>query len=311
MLEPHVMGGFEPDDGVGHHTANRPRRNPVPSLLRTLLSEHLDAGYAEAAAERDRTGRTRSRAAEWGWQAVAAVAIAVIFAAAISQTTRIAPGVQQEKRALLTGIRSKEHDTAALESTRDGLSAAVADARRSQLEGNTQGQRILKGLDELGFAAAATELTGPGLVVTISDPGSGSDLSDMSKGRVSRSQQVILDRDLQLVVNSLWISGAEAISVSNVRIGPNVTMRQAGGAILVDNQPTSSPYRVVAIGPAHAMKAAFERGPAMARLRVLQQAYGAQVTLATDDNLKVGPAAGRIIKYATQIPANPKEEPNR
>ena len=64
----------------------------------------------------------------------------------------------------------------------------------------------------------------------------------MSKERVEGSRQVILDRDLQLVVNSLWASGAEAISVGGVRIGPNVTIRQAGGGILVDNQPISSPY---------------------------------------------------------------------
>ena len=34
------------------------------------------------------------------------------------------------------------------------------------------------------------------------------------------------------MVNSLWLSGAEAISVGGVRIGPNVTIRQAGGGIL-------------------------------------------------------------------------------
>lgn len=36
---PHLMGGFEPEEGLGHHSANRPKRNPVPSLLRTLLSD--------------------------------------------------------------------------------------------------------------------------------------------------------------------------------------------------------------------------------------------------------------------------------
>ncbi len=45
-------------------------------------------------------------------------------------------------------------------------------------------------------------------------------LSDVSKQRVNGSQQIILDRDLQLVVNSLWACGAEAISVGGVRVGP-------------------------------------------------------------------------------------------
>ncbi|AMT73779.1 hypothetical protein ABG82_12730 [Mycobacteroides immunogenum] len=297
------MGGFEPEEGLGHHTANRPKRNPVPSLLRTLLSDHLDAGYLEAAEARKNGAAPRARLAEWGWQAIAAIAIAVVFAAAVAQTTRIAPGVMQEQQSLLASIRGEQRDSGALESTRDQLSSEVAGARRSQLEGNEQGKELLNRLDQLGLAAATTEVRGPALIVTLADPGSSGDLSDVSKERIPRSQQVILDRDMQLVVNSLWTSGAEAISVSDVRIGPNVTMRQAGGAILVDNQPTSSPYRIVAIGPANTIKSAFERSPGMARMRLLQKSYGIRLTLATQENVQMAPAASRDVKYAKEIPA--------
>ncbi|MGH3726456.1 MAG: DUF881 domain-containing protein [Mycobacterium sp.] len=299
---PHLMGGFEPEEGLGHHTANRPKRNPVPSLLRTLLSDHLDAGYAEAAAARQNGAKPRPRLAEWGWQAIAAIAITAVFAVAVAQTTRIAPGVKQEKQGLLSSIRSEQRDSGTLESTRDRLSTEVAGARRSQLEGNTQGKQLLNRLDQLGLVAASTEVRGPALIVTLADPGSAGDLSDVSKERIPRSQQVILDRDMQLVVNSLWTSGAEAISVSDVRIGPNVTMRQAGGAILVDNRPTSSPYRIVAIGPANTMKSSFERSPGMARMRLLQKSYGIRVTLATQDDTRMAPAANRDVKYAKEIP---------
>lgn len=299
---PHLMGGFEPEEGLGHHSANRPKRNPVPSLLRTLLSDHLDAGYAEAATARRNGAAPRSRLAEWGWQAVAAIAIAAVFAAAVAQTTRIAPGVMQEKQGLLASIRSEQRDSGALESTRDQLSAEVADARRSQLEGNEQGKELLNRLDQLGLAAASTQVRGPALIVTLADPGSAGDLSDVSKERIPRSQQVILDRDMQLVVNSLWTSGAEAISVSDVRVGPNVTMRQAGGAILVDNQPISSPYRIVAIGPANTMKSSFERSPGMARMRLLQKSYGIRLTLGTQEDVQLAPAVNRDVKYAKEIP---------
>ncbi len=124
-------------------------------------------------------------------------------------------------------------------------------------------ERLLASLDRLSLAAASTPVTGPGLSVTVTDPGVGPNLSDVSKQRVGGSQQIILDRDLQLVVNSLWASGAEAISVGGVRIGPNVTIRQAGGAILVDNNPTSSPYAVLAVGPPHAMQDVFDNSPGL------------------------------------------------
>ena len=113
--------------------------------------------------------------------------------------------------------------------------------------------------------------------MTVTDPGASPNLSDVSKQRVNGSRQIILDRDLQLVVNSLWASGAEAISVGGVRIGPNVTIRQAGGAILVDNNPTSSPYTILAVGPPHAMQDVFDNSPGLQRLRLLEASYGVGV----------------------------------
>jgi uncharacterized protein YlxW (UPF0749 family) len=127
------------------------------------------------------------------------------------------------------------------------------------------------------------------------------DLSDVSKERVTGSQQVILDRDLQLVVNSLWVSGAEAISVGAVRIGPNVTIRQAGGGILVDNQPISSPYVILAVGPPHAMQDVFDRSPGLQRLRLLESSYGVGVTVSTGDGLTLPAGSVRDVNFAKQI----------
>jgi uncharacterized protein YlxW (UPF0749 family) len=160
---------------------------------------------------------------------------------------------------------------------------------------------LLRSLDEAGFAAAVTAVIGPGLTVTITDPGVSKDLSDVSKQRVAGSQQVILDRDLQLVVNSLWVSGAEAISVGGVRIGPNVTIRQAGGGILVDNQPIASPYTNLAVGPPHAMPDVLDRSPGLQRLRLLETSYGVGVSVSAGERLTLPAGAARDVKFAKQF----------
>ena len=123
----------------------------------------------------------------------------------------------------------------------------------------------------------------------------------MSKQRVPGSQQVILDRDLQLVVNSLWVSGAEAVSVGGVRIGPNVTIRQAGGGILVDNQPINSPYEILALGPPHGMRDVFDRSPALQRLRLLETSYGVGVKVSAGDGLTLPAGSIRDVNFAMQI----------
>jgi uncharacterized protein YlxW (UPF0749 family) len=176
--------------------------------------------------------------------------------------------------------------------------------RRSRLEGDATGRQLLADLDQRSSAAAATPVIGPGLSVIITDPGVAGDLTDVSKQRVEGSRQVILDRDLQLVVNSLWVSGAEAIAVGGVRIGPNVTIRQAGGSVLVDNQPITSPYVVLAVGPPHAMQDAFDRSTGLQRLRLLEASYGVGVAVAGGDGLLLPAGPVREINFAKQIGPN-------
>lgn len=299
-----ALGGYDPNAGYSAHAATRPKRIPIPSLLRALLSEHLDPGYAAAAAKRDGSVAPkdgRARAFGWLWQALAATLVAAIFAAAVAQARSVAPGVRAAQQLLVANVRSTQAAAFRLAQQRSVLSAKVDDVQRLALADDAEGQRLLTRLDALGLAAASTPVIGPGLTVTVTDPGAGPNLSDASKQRVSGSQQIILDRDLQLVVNSLWASGAEAISVDGARIGPNVTIRQAGGAILVDNNPTSSPYTILAVGPPHAMQDVFDRSPGLHRLRLLEVSYGVGVSVNASDGLALPAGAVRDVKFAKQI----------
>jgi uncharacterized protein YlxW (UPF0749 family) len=303
MGEPdRLLGGYDPNAGYSAHVATRPTLIPVPSLLRALLSEHLDPGYAAAAAERSATPpSTRARAFGWFWQALAATLVATVFAAAVAQARSVAPGMRTEQQLLATSVRSTEAAAAKLAQRRSVLTGQLDNVQRRALADDAEGQRLLTRLDALSLAAASTAITGPGLTVTVSDPGVSPNLSDVSKQRVNGSRQIILDRDLQLVVNSLWASGAEGISVGGVRIGPNVTIRQAGGAILVDNNPTSSPYTILAVGPPHAMRDVFDHSPGLQRLRLLEVSYGVGVTVNIADGLSLPAGSIRDVKFAKQI----------
>lgn len=299
-----ALGGYDPDAGRSAHDAGRPQLIPVPSLLRALLSEHLDPGYAAAAAQRDRSEEPRggrARAIDWMWQALAALLVATVFAAAVAQARLVAPGVTAAQQVLAGSVRSEEASTGELAARRNALTAHVDSVQRRVLVDDAEGQRLLASLDALSLAAASTPVIGPGLSVTVTEPGAGPNLSDVSKQRVAGSRQIILDRDLQLVVNSLWASGAEAISVGGVRIGPNVTIRQAGGAILVDNNPVSSPYTVLAVGPPHAMQDVFDGSPGLQRLRLLEASYGVGVNVSARDGLTLAAGTVRDVKFAKQI----------
>ncbi len=296
-----LLGGYEPEAGLNTNPAGRPEKLPVPSLLRSLLTDHLDPGYAAAAAERRADPQPRRRVRHAMWQVLAALTIASVFAVAVAQAQSVAPATREAQQVLAGNVRSAQITADEFTTVRDTLGAQVDDERRALLEGDASGRRLLGSLDEANFAAAATAVQGPGLTVSVTDPGMASDLSDVSKQRVAGSRQVILDRDLQLVVNSLWASGAEAMSVGGVRIGPNVTIRQAGGGILVDNQPIVSPYTIIAVGPPHSMQEAFERSPGLHRLRLLEVSYGVGVTVSAEDDLQLPAGSVREVNFAQEL----------
>lgn len=294
------LGGYDPNAGRSAHDADKPALIPVPSLLRSLLSDHLDPGY-QAAADAKKQGKRRKRWQSWAWQIAGALLIALVFVAAVAQARSTAPGVRETQQVLSGSVRVAETDVAGASARRDDLAAEVDTVRRQRLEGDARGQQLLGQLDESNLDAAATPVIGPGLEITVTDPGMSRDLTDVSKERVPGSQQVILDRDLQLVVNSLWASGAEAISVGGVRMGPNVTIRQAGGGILVDNQPISSPYVILAVGPPNAVRDGFERSPGLQRLRLLETSYGVGVTVSTSEALTLPASPVRDVNFAKEI----------
>ncbi|GAY13398.1 DUF881 domain-containing protein [Mycobacterium sp. shizuoka-1] len=296
-----ALGGYDPTAGRPQRHEQRPMLIPLPGLLRSLLTEHLDPGYAAAAAERARTGRSRRPLVNRGWQALAALLIAAVFAGAVAQARSTAPGVNAAQQVLAASVRSAEGTTERLTRRRDDLAAQADDVQRRQLRDDATGRDLLSRLDALSLAGATTAVIGPGLTVTVTDPGMGRGLTDVAGQRVPGSRQVILDRDLQLVVNSLWASGAEAISVGGVRMGPNVTIRQAGGAILVDNHPISSPYTILAVGPPNGMRDTFDHSGGLQRLRLLEASYGVGVSVANGDGLSLPAGAVRDVKFARQI----------
>ena len=295
-----ALGGYSRDAGRNAHTAGAPTLLPLPSLLRSLLSDHLDPGYAAAATRRAAAGPART-ATHWGWQGLAGLLVAAVFASAAAQAQSVEPATQETRQVLAGAVRGAETATRDATARRDDLAGQVETQRRSRLAGDERGRRLLADLDAAEFAAGATAVHGPGVTVTVSEPDAARDLTDVSRQRVAGNPQIILDRDLQLVVNSLWVSGAEAIAVGGVRIGPNVTIRQAGGGMLVDNQPIANPYVVLAVGPPHGLLDAFDQSPALQRLRLLETSYGVGVTVSLADEQTLPASSVREVNFAEQI----------
>ena len=267
----------------------RIRRNPVPSLLKSLLEDHLDPGYAAAAADRA-AGRTRTTArASRAWLGVGVLLAGLVIGVAYEQNSDLQPGNDQARTEILDSLRSGEERITALTAQRDELGAAIDERRAALFADGGDGATVLDELGEAEAAAAATPVRGSGMTVTLTEPAARPNLSDASQ-REDAPSALVLDRDLQAVVNALWAAGAEAIEVGGVRVGPGVTIRQAGGAMLVDNRPVFSPYTISAVGSSSRLQTSFVVSDAYLRVAGIQQLYGVGFSLTAEDDLEL-PAA--------------------
>jgi uncharacterized protein YlxW (UPF0749 family) len=85
---------------------------------------------------------------------------------------------------------------------------------------------------------------------------------------------LLSDRDLRSVVNELWSDGAEAIAVNGIRLTPTSAIRFAGQAVLVDQQPITSPYVIRAIGSPATLDTGFASSAVASRYQTLVSAEG-------------------------------------
>lgn len=107
----------------------------------------------------------------------------------------------------------------------------------------TDGAQALNSeLQDARMQAGYTEMTGPGVVVTLTDS------KKQPMIAVNPQDYLIHDRDINEVINELKASGAEAISVGNQRIVTSTSIRCAGPVALINEVKQTAPFVITAIG---------------------------------------------------------------
>lgn len=86
--------------------------------------------------------------------------------------------------------------------------------------------------------AGLTKLNGRGVIITLDD----------SKSGTTSEDSIVHAADLRDVINLLWGSGAEAISINDQRVVVNTAIDCIVNTILVNNIRLTAPFRIEAIG---------------------------------------------------------------
>jgi len=235
----------------------------------------------------------------FGWQRLAlmarpratkANALAALLALLLGFA--VATQVRQNQVLGLESLRQSELvtilDNATLLSARLDQNARELQATRDELiSGSTSGAAALTAaqerLDTLRVLAGTAQAHGPGIRMTISDPGA------------KVTAPLLLD-----AIEELRDAGAEAIQVGNVRVVASSYFGQAGSALEIDGTTVTDPYVILAIGDPQTLSSAMEiPGGLSENVRQL----GASITISQSTELVVGALHTlREPRYARPVP---------
>ena len=113
-------------------------------------------------------------------------------------------------------------------------------------------ERAEKALSEARIKAGMTELTGPGIIITLGDS------EQIPLDSDNRNIYIIHEDYLREVVNALWNGGAEAIAINGQRLSTHTGIVCSGSVILINGIPQATPYTIEAIGNPKALQASLD-----------------------------------------------------
>lgn len=265
-----------------------------PDASMTLITEvyerPLDPGYADRAAQR-RAGRHMGprRTLRLGSLITAMLVGFLLSTAALSLRAPTNPG-QVARDALISQIDAAHQEITARSNLVQGYRTEVTSLQNALLESSAP--QLVASLRAEEVLAGTSPAAGPGLVLTITDPPVSAEGGDVAAR--------LTDFDLQLVVNSLWASGGEAIAVNGVRLTALSPIRSAGQVIMVDLLPVTSPYRIEVIGNGQELRGALNRSVARHHLEQLSQLYGIDNRSETAEVLQL-PAGWRTALSVAEV----------
>lgn len=199
------------------------------------------------------------------WQVPLFIAL-FIFALLIStqyrtQMAYLSSLSSQKSEDLVAIVKSLNEKRTSLETEVDNLLKNKRDLDEQAAAGTSMTESLNNELHQLQVLNGTVPVQGPGVVITIT------------------GESNLMYLDLIDLINELWVSGAEVVSVNDVRITSSTVISQSEDAkhkltITVNNKPLLSPVVIKAIGSADTLEKGLTfTGGIIDNLNTLYQVY--------------------------------------
>lgn len=168
---------------------------------------------------------------------------------------------------MATLVRSQASHNAALQKEAAGLRAQVEDlSKANQTPGVTSS--VISSASALAPSIGLEAVSGKALRVTLDD----APLSENPDG-VDANMLVVHQQDIQMVVNTLWSGGAEAMTIQGQRVISTTAVKCVGNTVVLHGVAYAPPYVIEAIGDLNAMQKALDTSEAVRIYKEYVSAY--------------------------------------
>lgn len=168
---------------------------------------------------------------------------------------------------MATLVRSQASHNAALQKEAAGLRAQVEDlSKANQTPGVTSS--VISSASALAPSVGLEAVSGKALRVTLDD----APLSENPDG-VDANMLVVHQQDIQMVVNTLWSGGAEAMTIQGQRVISTTAVKCFGNTVVLHGVAYAPPYVIEAIGDLNAMQKALDTSEAVRIYKEYVSAY--------------------------------------
>jgi len=168
---------------------------------------------------------------------------------------------------------------------------AAAETRVQTFQSKAAGSQtaldaLNKQLAEARLVAGLTAVSGPGVVIEISDS------KRIVPSGDNPANYIVLVDDLRDIVTALWASGAEAISINGERLSTNSSIYGVGSSVLVNTAFLSPVFRIEAIGPSGLLDRFMSDPAYLGRVAHRIQTFGLEFATASSDSLQLNAYVG-------------------
>ena len=234
------------------------------------------------------------------WQVTLSVALLVLGFLIAAQLSAEGPRIRytsQERAPLIETVLG-------LQTQQDALKARILDLRgqisatEGQLPASAAQEKALNAeLERARVQAGLVQLEGSGLVFR---------LEDDSVGGGGNTDGLVTARDVRIVVEELWLAGAEAVSVNGERVVITTAILDIGNSILVNSAYLAPAYEIRAIGPSDLYSRITSAASFVEFIRDRVSPAGLRLSFAELDSVTVPAYAGTVSgRYMHVVPAGP------